>query len=120
MEIFKPRGTIDFMKYRGPLIVGSLFLTLLGFLSIFYPEPNWGIDFKGGTELQLKFDPSVKTSDVREALSKEGAEVVTVEGRPGEFLVRVGREGRRRRHRRREGGRAEDLARWRQDLAALR
>jgi preprotein translocase subunit SecF len=91
MEIFKPRGTIDFMKYRGPLIGGSLFLTLLGFLSIFYPEPNWGIDFKGGTELQLKFDPSVKTSDVREALSKEGAEVVTVEGRPGEYLVRVGK-----------------------------
>jgi preprotein translocase subunit SecF len=93
MEIFKPRGTIDFMKYRGPLISGSLFLTLLGFLSIFYPEPNWGIDFKGGTELQLKFDPSIKPGDVRSALSKSGedAEVVTVEGRPGEFLVRVGK-----------------------------
>jgi preprotein translocase subunit SecF len=93
MEFFKPRGTIDFMKYRGPLISGSLFLTLLGFLSIFYPEPNWGIDFKGGTELQLKFDPSITPGDVRGALSKAGddAEVVTVEGRPGEFLVRVGK-----------------------------
>jgi preprotein translocase subunit SecF len=93
MEFFKPRGTIDFMKYRAPLISGSLFLTLLGFLSIFYPEPNWGIDFKGGTELQLKFDPSVKAGDIRSALSKSGeeAEVVTVEGRPGEFLVRVGK-----------------------------
>jgi preprotein translocase subunit SecF len=93
MELFKPRGTIDFMKYRGPLIGGSLLLTLLGLISIFYPEPNWGIDFKGGTELQLKFDPSVKPGDVRSALSKSGeeAEVVTVEGRSGEFLVRVGK-----------------------------
>lgn len=93
MELFKPRGTINFMKYRGPLIGGSLFLTLLGFLSIFYPQPNYGIDFKGGTEAQLKFDKSVGAADVRNSLSKEGydAEVVTVEGRPGEFLVRVGR-----------------------------
>ncbi|HEX6245523.1 MAG TPA: protein translocase subunit SecF, partial [Polyangiales bacterium] len=70
----------------------SLFLTLLGFLSIFYPQPNYGIDFKGGTELQLKFDKSIGAGDVRNTLSKSGydAEVVTVEGRPGEFLVRVG------------------------------
>jgi preprotein translocase subunit SecF len=93
MELFKPRETINFMKYRGPLIGGSLFLTLLGFLSIFYPQPNWGIDFKGGTEVQLKFDKSVAASDVRTTLSSAGyeAEVVTVEGRAGEFLVRVGR-----------------------------
>jgi preprotein translocase subunit SecF len=93
MEIFKPRETINFMKYRGPLISGSLFLTLLGFLSIFYPQPNWGIDFKGGTEMQLKFDKSVGAGQVRGALAQSGydAEVVTVEGRPGEYLVRVGR-----------------------------
>lgn len=93
MEIFKPRDTINFMKYRGPLITGSLLLTLLGFLSIFYPQPNYGIDFKGGTEIQLKFDKSVGATDVRNTLAKSGydAEVVTVEGRPGEFLVRVGR-----------------------------
>lgn len=93
MEIFKPRGTINFMKYRGPLIGGSLFLTLLGFLSLFYPQPNYGIDFKGGTEVQLKFDPSVGAGQVRKALGTAGydAEVVTVEGRAGEFLVRVGR-----------------------------
>jgi preprotein translocase subunit SecF len=92
MELFKPRETINFMKYRGPLIGGSLFLTLLGFLSIFYPQPNWGIDFKGGTEMQLAFDKSVGASEVRTTLAKAGyeAEVVTVEGRPGEFLVRVG------------------------------
>jgi preprotein translocase subunit SecF len=92
MELFKPRGTINFMKYRGPLIGGSLLLALLGLLSVFWPGPNYGIDFKGGTEVQLKFDPSVSASEVRNTLGKVGyeAEVVTVEGRPGEYLVRVG------------------------------
>jgi preprotein translocase subunit SecF len=93
MELFKPRGTINFMKYRGPLIGGSMLLTLLGLLSVWWPGPNYGIDFKGGTEVQLKFDPSVGATEVRETLAKVGydAEVVTVEGRAGEYLVRVGR-----------------------------
>jgi preprotein translocase subunit SecF len=93
MELFKPRGTINFMKYRGPLIGGSLLLALLGLISMWVPGPNYGIDFKGGTEVQLKFDPSVNPTEVRETLAAVGyeAEVVTVEGRAGEFLVRVGR-----------------------------
>src|SRR5687768_87392 len=93
MEIFKPRGTINFMKYRGPLIIGSLFLAVLGFVSVFWPGPNYGIDFKGGTEVQLKFGQGVTATDVRNSLTKAGyeAEVVTVEGRAGEYLVRVNR-----------------------------
>src|SRR3954469_8073468 len=93
MELFKPRGTINFMKYRGPMIIGSLSLALLGFLSVFWPGPNYGIDFKGGTEVQLKFGEGISSTEVRNSLTKAGydAEVVTVEGRPGEYLVRVGR-----------------------------
>lgn len=93
MELFKPRGTINFMKHRGPLITISLSLALLGFLSVFWPGPNYGIDFKGGTEVQLKFGAGVSATDVRNSLTKAGydAEVVTVEGRAGEYLVRVGR-----------------------------
>lgn len=92
MEFFKPKGTINFMKYRGVIIPGSLFLALLGIVSIFYPGPNYGIDFVGGTEVQLKFGESVDANKVRETLSDIGyeAEVVNVEGRAGEYLVRVG------------------------------
>jgi len=93
MEFFKPRATIDFMKHRGMLVVGSLLLTLAGLISTIFPGPNYGIDFKGGTELQLRFDPSVDAGKVRTTLDEIGydAEVVNVEGRPGEYLVRVGR-----------------------------
>jgi preprotein translocase subunit SecF len=93
MEFFKPRETIDFMRHRGPLIVGSLLLNVLAIISVFYPGPNYGIDFKGGTELQLKFGDTVSAAQVRSALDEAGydPEVVSIEGRKGEFLVRVGR-----------------------------
>ena len=81
------------MKYRGPIIAGSLFLALLGFLSVFWPGPNYGIDFKGGTEVQLRFKKAIDSGVVRQTLSEIGydAEVVNVEGRADEYLVRVGR-----------------------------
>jgi preprotein translocase subunit SecF len=93
MEFFKPRGTIDFMKYRGPVLAISLLLTALGFLSVFWPGPNYGIDFKGGTEVQLQFKPEVTAAQVRTALSSIGydAEVVSVEAKAGQYLIRVGR-----------------------------
>jgi len=92
MEFFKPKGTINFMKYRGIIIPASLFLAFLGVVSVVWPGPNYGIDFKGGTEIQLKFDESVSATDVRQTLGEIGydAEVVNVEGRKGEYLVRVG------------------------------
>jgi preprotein translocase subunit SecF len=93
MEFFKPRGTIDFMKYRGPLLAVSLTLTTMGLLSVFWPGPNYGIDFKGGTEVQAQFAPATSAAQVRSALSSIGydAEVVSVEGKAGQYLMRVGR-----------------------------
>jgi preprotein translocase subunit SecF len=92
VEIFKPKGTIDFMKHRGPIIGGSVLLALAGLLSVFWPGPNYGIDFKGGTEVQLKFKQNVEQGQLRETLAASGfdTEVVSVEGRKDEYLVRVG------------------------------
>jgi preprotein translocase subunit SecF len=92
VEFFKPKGTIDFMKHRGPIIGGSVLLALLGLLSVWWPGPNYGIDFKGGTEVQLKFRGNIEQGKLRQTLADSGydAEVVNVEGRSDEYLVRVG------------------------------
>lgn len=92
MEIFKPKGTIDFMKHRAPIIGGSALLALLGFLSVFWPGPNYGIDFKGGTEVQLRFNEDLAQGQLRQTLAEAGyaAEVVSVEGRADEYMIRVG------------------------------
>jgi preprotein translocase subunit SecF len=92
MELFKPRGTIDFMKHRRPLWAVSFLLALAGFISAFVPGPNYGIDFKGGTEVQLQFAENTDAATVRSALAEVGydADVVSVAERPGQYLIRVG------------------------------
>ena len=53
MEFIKPGTYIDFMKYRGPVITVLGLMATLSLISLFYPGPNYGIDFAGGTEVQL-------------------------------------------------------------------
>lgn len=91
MEFFKPGRVIDFMKYRGRVIPFSLALAVVSIILAFAPGPNYGIDFKGGTELQLLFEEDVKPAALRGSLSELGysAEVVSVEGSSREYMIRV-------------------------------
>lgn len=92
MEFFKPGLHIDFMKRRSVLMTGSLVLAFLSFVSLFWPGPNFGIDFRGGTELELKFKGDLGTERVRDALMELGydrPDVVQVEGKKSQYIVRV-------------------------------
>lgn len=92
MEIIKPGRVFDFMKYRRPAIGISAILMVLSVLSVFWPGPNWGIDFSGGTEVQLRFRGALGTAELRETIEELGyasPDVVAVQGRENEFIVRV-------------------------------
>jgi preprotein translocase subunit SecF len=92
MELLKPDTYIDFMRYRLPVIGVSTTLVLLSLASLFYPGANLGLDFSGGTELEVQFNGAVTTTELREALSAAGhpgADVVTVEGRDNTYMLRV-------------------------------
>ncbi len=69
-----PKTNIDFLKYRK--VYYALFALLLigGVICFFTKGFNMGIDFTGGTMVQVKFDAPVEMSDIREALSATGAE----------------------------------------------
>jgi len=93
MEFFKPGIYVDFMKYRGPVTGVLGLLATLSLISLFYPGPNYGIDFAGGTEIQLAFTGDVTSSEVRGALEESGyarPDVIRVEDRPNEYIIRVG------------------------------
>jgi len=71
------RTNIDFMgikkyafAFSGVLVV----LGLIGVISIGLGKANLGIDFGGGTAVQLKFSKPVKIDDARELLRKNGIE----------------------------------------------
>ena len=92
MEFVKPGIYIDFMKYRAP--VGSFLglLATLSLVSLFYPGPNYGIDFAGGTEIQLQFNGDTAPGEVRSALEEAGysrPDVISIEGVDNEYIIRV-------------------------------
>lgn len=74
MEFFG-NTNIDFMGLRKYAFAFSGILSLLGIIaviSIAFGGANLGIDFAGGTAVQLKFDKPVKIDDARGALIKHG------------------------------------------------
>lgn len=67
-----PKTNIDFLKYRK--VYYTLFATLLvvGIICFFTKGFNMGIDFTGGTMVQVKFEQPVDMGQVRTALAQTG------------------------------------------------
>lgn len=92
MEIFKPKATIDFMKYRKRAAIGSSILMVATLVSLVYPGPNLGVDFEGGTEIELQLRGAVTQAELRQTIIDIGhssPEIVTVTGKPNRYVVRV-------------------------------
>jgi len=92
-EIVKPGFFFDFMKVKWYAITFSIILLLIGLTSIAVKGFSYGIDFSGGTVIQVKFTHSVKTDEVRKALKTIGLQNERIQsvGQPqdNEFLIRT-------------------------------
>ncbi len=71
MRIFEHLN-VDFMGKRKFFYILSTSLFLLGMLSIVFRGLEFGIDFKGGSEIILKFDKPVNISTLRTEIEKIG------------------------------------------------
>ena len=93
MELIKPGTSIDFVRYSKWALVFSISLVLLGLASIWYRGgPNCGVDFVGGTVVQVKFTQPTSIADIRQALAAANIANITVQdfGQGGnEFLIRI-------------------------------
>jgi preprotein translocase subunit SecF len=94
MEFFKPGRVFDFMGQRVFWIPLSFFLVIASTILCFYPGPNYGTDFRGGTEVELAFATPIDAAGVRRAVESAGfstPDVVQVvdPNKPYHFLVRV-------------------------------
>ncbi len=72
MEFFKQNTNIDFMSKRKAAAVLSTILFLLSIASLIYNGLNWGLDFTGGTQIQLNFPQEANLNQIRENLAKNG------------------------------------------------
>jgi preprotein translocase subunit SecF len=94
MQFIKPGTTIDFMGMRKVGFIFSLILILAGIASlIIHNGPNYGIDFAGGTLVQVKFPQKIDVSDIRNGLDEIGLKDVSVQGfgdpAANEYLIRT-------------------------------
>lgn len=82
---------IDFISKRKIAYIISGTLILLGLLSLAFRGLEFGIDFKGGTDIALKFDNPINIAEIRaelETLGLGNIEVKTFGGESG-ILVRT-------------------------------
>lgn len=83
-------GRIDFVGKIGVFGGISLLLVVLSFGYLMIHGVSWGIDFKGGTEMQVKFAETVSIDQVRKTTEKLGLGEVGVQsfGDQSEFIIR--------------------------------
>jgi preprotein translocase subunit SecF len=72
MELFKKVTTIDFMGLRKWTAILSSLLFLGSVVSLIVFGLNWGLDFTGGTQIQLAFNKPVEIAQVRAEIQQAG------------------------------------------------
>jgi len=93
MQIIKHDINIDFVGKRKLALIVSAVMILIGLASLVVSGgPNYGIDFVGGTLVQVKFTDNTDAAKIKDALNplELGSIVVQRFGDdPNEFLIRV-------------------------------
>lgn len=88
MEIFK-NPNFDFIQFRHIAYVISAVVIAAGLISLIVKGgPNWGVDFKGGVVIQVKFDRVVSSDEIRSAMEEAGISQISVQrGATAEELI---------------------------------
>lgn len=82
---------IDFLAWRKIAIVFSSIFLVISIGSIAIKELNWGLDFTGGTLVELSYPEEANISEIRNSLSQggfEGAQVANF-GSSREVLIKL-------------------------------
>ena len=83
--------TIPFMKWRWLAVALSGIALLTAVVSLGLKQLNWGLDFTGGTLVEVAYSDSADLVEVRETLAREGYDgaVVVSFGTDRDVLVRL-------------------------------
>lgn len=91
MELFHHQTKIDFMGLRKWTALFSISLTILSIALLFTKGINFGLDFTGGTQLELRYKEPVHFEHVRTQLEQAGFQgiKVTQYGSVYDVLVKI-------------------------------
>jgi len=99
MEFIKDTN-IKFIARRKNFYLISVIIILIGLISLLFQGFNFGIDFAGGTLIQLKFEQEeVTIAEIRSSLAEMNLATSTIQSlSPNEFVIRTSQielEGRK-------------------------
>ncbi len=81
MQFIKPDINLDFVGKRKIAFIVSLAMILISIASlVVHKGPKYGIDFAGGTLIQVKFDAPVKLADIKSGLATVNLGKSSVQG----------------------------------------
>ena len=91
MQIFKQETKFDFMSKRKLAMAFSTLLIIVSIGSFFTRGLNFGLDFTGGTLIEVGYPQAVDLNPVRQALEKAGYQDAVVQhfGTSKDVLVRL-------------------------------
>ncbi len=90
MEFFKTNTKIDFMGQRWLAAICSIILFLASITSLVIYGLNFGLDFTGGTQIEMTYSKPADLNAIREDLQKAGFNaVVQAYGTSFDVLIRI-------------------------------
>jgi preprotein translocase subunit SecF len=91
MQLLKLSDTVNFMRLRIPAMVLSTLLILGSFVSLGVNSLNWGLDFTGGTLIEVGYEDSANLESIRAQLNNADFEDAIVQnfGSSQEVLIRI-------------------------------
>lgn len=90
-ELFRAKDTIPFMRWRLHACIFSVVLLLIGVGSLVTRGINWGLDFTGGTLVEVSYSKPIALDEVRQALAdgQIGGAIVQNFGSSQDVLIRL-------------------------------
>jgi preprotein translocase subunit SecF len=90
MELFKASKNINFMGMVKPIFTFSLLVSLISIYLLFTKGFVFGIDFSGGTVVQVQYEQNVNIEAVRKKLEETSFKGASIQefGSPKEIVIR--------------------------------
>ena len=91
MNVFKKDLRIDFLGQRRITTIASLVVIVAGLVSIVVQGLHWGLDFTGGTLVEVRYQNQSSVDEIRSQLASADIENATVQyfGTSRDIMVRV-------------------------------
>jgi len=91
MQLLKLSETVNFMRLRIPAMVLSTILILGSFVSLGVNSLNWGLDFTGGTLIEVGYEDGANLEAIRTQLNNAdfGDAIVQNFGSSQDVLIRI-------------------------------